>query len=81
MKRMVNMEEISLSFAEQLSVDEASRLAVTATVADLEYWAHAVAVGGQIDLEDLVGVLDALRSESLPQQPANNFAAAAAAAN
>jgi hypothetical protein len=78
MKRMVDLEEISLSFAEQLSVDEASRLAVTATVADLEYWAHGVAVDGQIDLEDLVGVLDALRAESLPKQPANDFSTAAA---
>ena len=40
-------------------MDEASRLAVTATAADLEDWARSVAVHGQVDLADLVGVLDA----------------------
>jgi hypothetical protein len=52
---------------QQLSVDEASRLAVTATAADLEYWARSVAAHGQIKLDDLVGVLDALRTASVPQ--------------
>jgi hypothetical protein len=56
---------------EQLSVDEASRLAVTATAADLEYWAHSVAVHGQVDLRDLVGVLDAFRAASAPQHSAH----------
>jgi hypothetical protein len=55
---------------QDLSVEEASRLAVTATVADLEDWGHSVAVHGQIELEDLVGVLDVLRSASLPHQQA-----------
>jgi len=59
-----------MNTAEQLSADEASRLAVTATVADLEYWARTVAVHGQIDLDDLVGSLDALRTASAPQRPA-----------
>ena len=59
-----------MSTAQQLSVEEASRLAVTATVADLEYWAHAVAVRGQVDLDDLVGCLDALRAASVPQRSA-----------
>jgi hypothetical protein len=53
--------------AQQLNGDEASRLAVTATVADLEDWAHGVAVHGQVDLDDLVGFLDALREDSIPQ--------------
>jgi hypothetical protein len=53
-----------------LSVEEASRLAVTATVADLEHWGRSVAVHGRVELDDLVGVLHILRSESLPQQEA-----------
>jgi hypothetical protein len=57
-----------MNMTEQLSVDEASRLAVTATAADLEHWACTVAVDGQIELDDLVGALDVLRAGSLPQQ-------------
>jgi hypothetical protein len=52
---------------QQLSVEEASRLAVTATVADLEDWSRSVAVHGQIELADLAGGLETLRSASLPQ--------------
>jgi len=52
---------------EPLSVEEASRLAVTATVCDLEYWAHGVAVDGQVSLLELVRLLDALRDASIPQ--------------
>ena len=62
-----------------LNVDEASRLAVTATVADLQDWAHGVAVRGQVCLRDLVDVLDALRAESLLQpSDASTFPALAA---
>jgi hypothetical protein len=50
-----------------LSVEEASRLAVTATAADLETWSHSVAVHGQIELADLLEVLQLLRSASQPQ--------------
>jgi hypothetical protein len=59
-----------MSTTPQLSVDEASRLAVTATVADLEYWARTVAVHEQVDLNDLVACLDVLRATSLPQRSA-----------
>ena len=59
-----------MTTAQQLSVDEASRLAVTATVDDLEYWARAVAVRGQVDLDDLASCLDALRAASVPQHSA-----------
>ena len=52
---------------DHLSVEEASRLAVTATVADLEDWARSVAVHGQLELEDLLAVLDLLRADSVPQ--------------
>jgi hypothetical protein len=53
--------------SQHLSVEEASRLAVTATAADLEDWGRSVAVHGHVDLDDLVGVLDMLRSASLPR--------------
>jgi hypothetical protein len=60
----------------QLSVDEASRLAVTATAADLEHWARSVAVHGHVALDDLVDVLDLLREASVPQHsPATTFPA------
>jgi hypothetical protein len=52
---------------EPLSVDEASRLAVTATAADLQDWAVSVAVHGQVPLSDLVDVLDVLRKDSVPE--------------
>ncbi len=50
-----------------LSPEQASRLAVTATVADLEDWGRSAAVHGQIELADLREVLQLLRSASLPQ--------------
>jgi hypothetical protein len=56
-----------MNAAHELSVDEASRLAVTATVTDLEHWARSVAVHGQVDLNDLFGCLDAFRAASVPQ--------------
>ena len=58
-----------MNTAPQLSVDEASRLAVTATVADLEDWARSAAVQGRVNLVDLVDVLDVLRTDSVPQTP------------
>jgi hypothetical protein len=48
----------------------ASRLAVTATVADLEHWARSVAARGKVDLHDLLGVLDELRAASIPHHSA-----------
>ncbi len=59
-----------MNTVQEVSVDEASRLAVTATVADLEDWARSVAVHGQLDLVDLVDVLDVLRAHSVPQHSA-----------
>jgi hypothetical protein len=61
-----------------LTVDEASRLAVTAVAADLEYWARSVADRGRIELDDLIGVLDLLRADSAPQPAAATFQASAA---
>jgi hypothetical protein len=49
-----------------LGMEAASRLAVTATVTDLENWAHSVAVHGHVDLDELVAVLGMLRSASVP---------------
>jgi hypothetical protein len=59
-----------MSTAEHLSVEDASRLAVTATAADLEYWARTVAVDGQVGLNDLVRCLDMLREASAPEPSA-----------
>lgn len=67
-----------MNISDLLNVEEASRLAVTATAADLEYWARSVAVRGQVELHDLVGVLDALRAASAPQHSAPAFPALAA---
>lgn len=51
----------------ELSLDEASRHAVTATVADLADWSRTVAVDGLVELDDLLGVLEILRAASEPQ--------------
>ena len=59
-----------MNMTQQLSAAEASRLAVTATAADLEDWARSVAVHGQVDFHDLVGVLDVLRAASAPRHSA-----------
>ena len=56
-----------MNIPEPLSVDEASRLAVTATVADVQDWALSAAVRGQVALTDLFDVLDVLRAASVPQ--------------
>jgi hypothetical protein len=55
---------------EPLSVEEASRLSVTATAADLEDWARSSAVHGRVDVADLLAVLDVLRADSVPQHAA-----------
>jgi hypothetical protein len=75
----LNDAEVLVDFTEHLSVDESSRLAVTATAADLEYWAHSVAVDGRVGVDDLVDVLRALREHSIPRSSAPpDFPAAAA---
>jgi hypothetical protein len=50
----------------KLTVEEASRLAVTALTTDLEYWARAVAVDGRVGLNDLTRALDTVRETSVP---------------
>ena len=59
-----------MNTAQHLSVDEASRLAVTATAADLEDWARGAAVDGRVELADLIDVLDVLRVDSVPDSSA-----------
>ena len=56
-----------MNMTQQLSAAEASRLAVTAAAADLEDGARSVAVHGQVDVHDLVGVLDVPRAAGAPQ--------------
>jgi hypothetical protein len=68
------MEQVMM----ELTVDEASRLAVTALASDLEYWARGVAHVGRVDLEDLIGVLDVLRADSVPLHSAHSYPTAAA---
>ena len=58
-----------MNITQQLSVAEASGLAVTAAAAELEDWARNVAVHGQVDFHDLVGV-DVLRASSASQHSA-----------
>jgi hypothetical protein len=58
-----------------LTVDEASRLAVTAVAADLEYWARSVADRGRIELDDLIGVLEVVRAGSVPAAVTHTSAA------
>ena len=51
----------------EMSVEEASRLAVTATADDLHDWAHSVADHGKVALRDLLDILGVLRAHSVPQ--------------
>ena len=71
-------ETIPMNNPGPLSVDEASRLAVTATTADLEDWAHSAAVTGQVPLADLLAVLEMMRAASRPAQSAPHAAVALA---
>jgi hypothetical protein len=52
--------------ADETTAEEASRLAVMALAADLEYWARTVSVGDQVGLNDLFRVLDLAREASIP---------------
>ena len=50
-----------------LTPEHASRLAVTALVADLEYWARSVSVDGYLAAEDLIRTLDLVRQTAGPE--------------
>jgi hypothetical protein len=53
---------------DELTVEQASCLAVTAVTADLEYWARTAANGdGRVGLNDLVRILDVIRQDSTPE--------------
>jgi hypothetical protein len=67
-----------MNTSQHLSVEDASRLAVTATAVDLEGWARIVAVNARIDLHDLIDVLDLLRAASAPQHTESTFPTLAA---
>jgi hypothetical protein len=56
-----------------LTADEASRLAVTATAADLEDWARDAAFEGRVELDALIDVLAVLRADSIPDVPASDL--------
>jgi hypothetical protein len=49
-----------------LTPEHASRLAVTALIADLEYWARSVAVDGHLAVVDLIRTLDLVRETTVP---------------
>jgi hypothetical protein len=51
---------------EELTAGQASRLAVTALITDLEYWARTVAVDGAVGVNDLTRALDIVREASVP---------------
>ena len=52
---------------DELTQEYASRLAVTAVTADLEYWARKASVEGHVGLNDLIQILDLLRLASAPE--------------
>jgi hypothetical protein len=47
----------------------ASRMAVTALTADLEYWARTASVDGRLGLNDLTRTLEMIRAASTPEPP------------
>lgn len=51
----------------ELTAEHASRLAVTAVTADLEYWARTASIDGRVGLNDLVRTLDVIRRASTPE--------------
>jgi hypothetical protein len=53
------------SIEPDLTVEEASRMAVTAVTSDLEYWARSASLDGRVGLNDLVRVLDVIRQSSI----------------
>ena len=51
---------------DELTPEEASRMAITALVTDLQSWAYTVSVDGAVELSDLTRTLDIFREASLP---------------
>jgi hypothetical protein len=50
-----------------MTEEYASRLAVTAVIQDLEYWARHAAVEGYVGLNDLIQTFDMVRLASAPE--------------
>ena len=55
---------VAVASPADLTLEHASRLAVLAVAADLEYWARAVSTDGYIGLNDLTRTLDIIRDAS-----------------
>ncbi|MCW2522929.1 MAG: hypothetical protein JWO63_1264 [Frankiales bacterium] len=53
---------------QELTPDEASRMALTALAADLEHWARGASVDGRVGLTDLTQALDVVRQASRPDR-------------
>jgi hypothetical protein len=51
---------------DDLTHEYASRLAITAVAADLEYWARNAAVEGHVGVNDLIQILDVIRLATGP---------------
>jgi hypothetical protein len=51
-----------MTAGDEWAYEYASRLAITAVTADLEYWARNAAVEGRVGLNDLIRILDVIRS-------------------
>jgi len=51
----------------ELTPEQASRMAVTALTADLEYWARTASVDGYVGLNDLTRTLDVIHRASTPE--------------
>jgi len=52
--------------SDELTPEQASRLAITALVTDLEYWARTVSVDSAVGVNDLTRALDIFREASVP---------------
>ena len=52
---------------DELTAEQASRLAVTAVATDLEYWARTASVEGYVGLNDLIRTLDMIRLDGTPE--------------
>jgi hypothetical protein len=55
-----------MNTGDELTHEYASRLAITAVAADLEYWARHASVEGHVGLNDLIQVLDVIRDATGP---------------
>jgi len=61
------MKALTPDAHDEMSAEQASRMAVTAVTADLEYWARTTAVDGRVGLNDLTRTLDVIRRASIPE--------------